>query len=66
MDTPASGRCDPEQPELLESPAADDEGGTSAARRVHGEVRDRNADQMNECKSQSDGDLKAKPTGILP
>src|SRR5262245_33768219 len=47
---------DPEEPELLEGPAADDEGWTGAARRVDGEVRDRDTDEVDDGEAEADGD----------
>src|SRR4029077_10888242 len=46
-------RCNPEQPQLLQRPAAHDECRSGAARRVNRGVGDRNADQVYQSQSQS-------------
>ena len=50
----ADDRRDPEQPELLERPAADEQRRTGAARRVHRRVGHRNADQVDQRERETD------------
>src|ERR1019366_3532654 len=49
-------RRQPEQPQLLDRPSADEHRGAGAPRRVHGGIGDRDTDQMNQGQSQADGD----------
>ena len=58
----ARNRRDPEQPELLERPAADEDRRTRAARRIDRRVRHRNADQMDQREREPIA-RPAKPTG---
>ena len=53
---PADDRHDPEQPQLLQSPAALENRYRGAARRVDRGVGNRNADQMDEGQRQADSD----------
>ena len=52
----ANDGCEPEEPELLNGPAANEERGTRAACRVHRKVGDRNADQVNQGQPEADRD----------
>lgn len=57
---PADDRHDPEQPQLLQRPAALENRYRGAARRVDRGVGNRNADQMDEGQRQADSDGKAR------
>ena len=54
----ADDRRDPEQPELREGPAADEERRAGAAGRVDREVGDRDADQVDQRQAEADGDRR--------
>ena len=46
------------QNSLLHGPTADEESGTSAARRIHRQVRHRNPNQVDQGQPQPDGDRR--------
>src|SRR5581483_12034607 len=52
----AGDRRDPEEPELRDRPAADEERRSRAARGIHRRVRDRDADQVDERQREPDRD----------
>jgi len=52
----ADDRREPEDPELLKRESADDDRRTGAARWVHGRVRHRDRDQVDERETEADGD----------
>jgi hypothetical protein len=52
----ADDRGGPEQPQLLDGPAADEKGYPGAASRVDGRVGDRDADQVDQREAHADGD----------
>ena len=54
-DSRAQQRRQPEQPQLRQRPAAHEHGRACAARRIHRRVGDGNADEVNECEAQTDG-----------
>ena len=54
----ASERRDPKEPELRERPVADEQSGPGAAGGVHRNVRDRNADEMDEREAEPDGNRR--------
>ena len=56
--TAPSDRRHPEQPQLLQRPAADEQRRAGAARRVHRGVGDRDADQVDQRQAQADGDRR--------
>jgi hypothetical protein len=58
----AEERRQPEEPELLQRPAAHENRRSGAARRIHRRVRHWNADQMNQRKRKTDR-KPAVPTG---
>src|SRR5690242_18405482 len=43
-------RGQPEEPQLRERPSADEQRGSGAARRIHGGVGHRNANQVDQCE----------------
>ena len=45
---------DPKEPELRERPAADEDRGTRASCGIYREIRDRDADEMNEREREAD------------
>ena len=49
-------RCEPEQPELLQSPAAGEQRRPGAAGRIHRRVGHRDADEMDQSQAEPDGD----------
>ena len=49
----ADDRCQPEEPELLDGPATNEDGGAGAAGRVDREVGDGDADQVDEGQSKA-------------
>src|SRR5690606_7891692 len=57
----AGERSQPEQPELRDDPLGHEHGRPRAAGRIHGGVRDGNADQMNQRERESD--REARETG---
>src|SRR5690606_6714150 len=59
----ADQRRDPEQPQLGQGPAARKQGGPRAARRVHGGVRHRNADEMDQRETKPDGKRRKADRG---
>ena len=54
----ADDRRHPEQPQLRERPAADEDRHAGAARRVHRGVGHRDADQVDQRQAQADGDRR--------
>ena len=61
----ADDRRDPEEPELLDRPAADEERGARAPRGVHGDVRHRDADQVDQREAEADRDRREPGRGAL-
>ena len=59
----AQDRCDPEQPELAERPAADEDRGAGAARGVDREVRDGDPDQVDQREPEADRDRREARRG---
>ena len=55
--------CYPEQPELTESPTADEDRGTGAAGGIDRGVGDRDADEMNQREAEALWRSGAKPFG---
>src|SRR5215831_6709895 len=51
-------RRNPEEPELPEGPATNKNCWTSTPSRVHRHVGDRDANQVNQCQSQTDGNRR--------
>ncbi len=49
---------EPEEPELLDGPAADEERGSGAAGGVHREIGDRDADEVDQREPEADGDRR--------
>ena len=47
---------DPEEPKLFQSGTADENRNGSRTGRIHGSVRHRNADEMNQGEAKTDGD----------
>src|SRR6476660_9131832 len=57
-DRGAHNRSQPEQPQLLKSPAAHEYGRSGAAGRVDGKIGDWNSDQMDEGQPETDRDRR--------
>ena len=56
---------EPEEPELLNRPAADEQRRTRAARGVDRKIRDRDADEMDEREPEADSDGREALRGAL-
>ena len=56
---------DPEEPELVDRPATDEERGRGATRRIHRGVGDRNADEMDERERETDREAGEADRGTL-
>src|SRR5271157_58665 len=46
--------CQPEEPQLCDRPTLDEDSGAGAARRIYREIGDRNSDQVDQRKTQTD------------
>src|ERR1019366_4024001 len=64
---PAGNWRQPEEPQLTDRPSADKHRGTGAARRIHREIGNRDADQVDQRQPKADGDrreaLRGAPVG---
>ena len=58
----ADDRRQPKQPELGNRPTAIEDGDTRAAGRIHGGIGYRNADQVNQGETETDGN-RSEPLG---